>query len=281
MEKSVQVEFPFELPSSSCNTCAAPMQSSSLPSRPSFTADLQPVLVGAALSYDIVDGVIDQVVHSAMELAAVAHVTKLASPVTGPCMPLSEEDEWIDNMLDNITKLEEKYGAMSKSVCDDRLIFSAEVAIPAFVKAKSLSCIWLFGGSHVLHRMRRKVREPAMRRQTLGCKPRFDVPSPFASIPGFKTNLDIIAILQAPIGGFIYKGGAGDNTTWQLYADAVFIWPRLSSGSLYPMHYIPNSFGRCFCLFYAGEEMEKFCLPTPSSFLIAPPRLSMHARSRP
>ena len=142
------------------------MQSSSLPSRPSFTADLQPVLVGAALSYDIVDGVIDQVVHSAMELAAVAHVTKLASPVTGPCMPLSEEDEWIDNMLDNITKLEEKYGAMSKSVCDDRLIFSAEVAIPAFVKAKSLSCIWLFGGSHVLHRMRRKVREPAMRAKT-------------------------------------------------------------------------------------------------------------------
>ena len=82
------------------------MQSSSLPSRPSFTADLQPVLVGAALSYDIMDGVIDQVVHSAMELAAVAHVTKLASPVTGPCMPLSEEDEWIENMLDNITKLE-------------------------------------------------------------------------------------------------------------------------------------------------------------------------------
>ena len=60
VEKSVQVEFPFELPSSSGNTCAAPMQSSSLPSRPSFTADLQPVLVGAALSYDIVDSVIDQ-----------------------------------------------------------------------------------------------------------------------------------------------------------------------------------------------------------------------------
>ena len=174
-----------------------------------------------------------------------------------------------------------KYGTKSKSVCVDGVIFSAEVAIPAFVKAKSLSCIWLFGGSHVLHRMRRKVREPAMRRQILGCKPRFDVPSPFGSIPGFKTNLDIIAILQAPIGGFIYKGGAGDNPTLQLYADAVFIWPRLSSGSLYPMHYIPNSFGRCFCLFYAGEEMEKFCLPTPSSFLIAPPRSSMHARSRP
>ena len=60
VEKSVQVEIPFELPSSYCNTCAAPMQSSSLPSRPSFTADLQPVLVGAALSYDIVDSVIDQ-----------------------------------------------------------------------------------------------------------------------------------------------------------------------------------------------------------------------------
>ena len=146
------------------------MQSSSLPSRPSFTAGVfQPELVGAALRYDIMDSVIDQVMHSGVELAAAAHVTKLASPVTGPCMPLSEEDEWIENMLDNITKLEEMYGAMSKSVCDDRLIFSAEVAIPAFVKAKSLSCIWLFGGSHVLNRMRRKVQEPAMRRQALGC----------------------------------------------------------------------------------------------------------------
>ena len=101
-----------------------------------------------------------------MELAALAHVTKLVSPVTGPCMPLSEEDEWIENMLDNIAKLEEKYGTKCKSVCVDGVIFSAEVAIPAFVKAKSLSCIWLFGGSHVLHRMRRKVREPAMRAKT-------------------------------------------------------------------------------------------------------------------
>ena len=65
-----------------------------------------------------------------MELAALAHVTKLVSPVTGPCMPLSEEDEWIENMLDNIAKLEEKYGTKSKSVCVDGVIFSAEVAIP-------------------------------------------------------------------------------------------------------------------------------------------------------
>ena len=45
-------------------------------------------------------------------------------------MPLSEEDEWIENMLDNIAKLEEKYGTKSKSVCVDGVIFSAEVTIP-------------------------------------------------------------------------------------------------------------------------------------------------------
>ena len=58
-----------------------------------------------------------------------------------------------------------------------------------------------------------------------GCKPLFDIAkaSPFGSLPGFETNLGIVPIPQAPIGGYIYKGGTADETTWQLYAEAVYI----------------------------------------------------------
>ena len=58
-----------------------------------------------------------------------------------------------------------------------------------------------------------------------GCKPLFDMANvcPFGSLAGFATNLGIVAIPQAPIGGYIYKGGTGDSTTWQLYAEAVYL----------------------------------------------------------
>ena len=59
-----------------------------------------------------------------------------------------------------------------------------------------------------------------------GCKPLFAAnvsPAPFGCLPGFETNLGVVSIPQAPIGGYIYKGGTGDNTTWQLYAEAVYI----------------------------------------------------------
>ena len=46
---------------------------------------------------------------------------------------------------------------------------------------------------------------------------------PFGALPGFETNLGVVPIPQAPIGGYIYKGGTGDNTTWQLYAEAVYL----------------------------------------------------------
>jgi len=58
-----------------------------------------------------------------------------------------------------------------------------------------------------------------------GCKPLFDMANvcPFGSLAGFETNLGVVPIPQAPIGGYIYKGGTGDNTTWQLYAEAVYL----------------------------------------------------------
>jgi len=58
-----------------------------------------------------------------------------------------------------------------------------------------------------------------------GCQPVFDMVNvcPFGALPGFETNLGVVPIPQAPIGGYIYKGGTGDNTTWQLYAEAVYM----------------------------------------------------------
>ena len=40
-----------------------------------------------------------------------------------------------------------------------------------------------------------------------GFKTLFEVSSPFRPLPGFLTNLGIIAIQQAPIGGYNYEGG--------------------------------------------------------------------------
>jgi hypothetical protein len=60
---------------------------------------------------------------------------------------------------------------------------------------------------------------------TGGCKSKFDNPDypPFGSLPGFCTNLGVVPVPQDPIGGFVYKGGTDADTTWQLYADAVYI----------------------------------------------------------
>ena len=133
VEKSVQVGFSSELSSSS--SCAFPLPSSDLPSRPNYVAGvLQPELVGAALSYDIVDEVVthmlDYAVDNAKQPAPVADATKSTSPVTGPCIPVSKDEEWVEDMLVTIGKLELKYDAKYKPVDEDGVIYSAEVAIP-------------------------------------------------------------------------------------------------------------------------------------------------------
>ena len=263
VDKSVQVGFESELSPSCGSTCAIPSPCSDLPSRPSYVSGvLQPDLVGAAQSYSIVDGVVSQLLDSVVEVAKqpapVVDVTKWASPVTGPCMPASEDEEWVDNMVNVIAKLEDKYGAKYKPVEEGGVIHSAQVAIPRidFHQVKP----------H-LHRKLPKPDllpvqacsiDPALYTKCTGsmqCGKEYDgskhpgyvVPSaqsltgsatyaehdssskftessfPFGALPGFVTSQGVVAVPDEPIGGYVYAGGTGDGTVWQLHAQEVYI----------------------------------------------------------
>jgi len=263
VEKSIQVGLSSGLTSSSSSTCAIPSPCSDLPSRPSYVSGvLQPDLVGAAQSYSIVDGVVSQLLDSVVEVAKqpapVVDVTKWASPVTGPCMPVSEDEEWVDNMVDVIARLEDKYGAKYKPVEEGGVIHSAQVAIPRidFHQVKP----------H-LHRKLPKPDllpvqacsiDPALYIKCTGsmqCGKEYDgskhpsyvVPSaqsltgsatyaehdssskftessfPFGALPGFVTSQGVVAVPDEPIGGYVYAGGTGDGTVWQLHAQEVYV----------------------------------------------------------
>ena len=226
VEKSVQVSFPMESSPSLVSTSVV-QKSSSVLTRPSFVSGvLQPELVGAALTHDIAEGVVDGLLDAVVEIA---NKTDFAENV-------AKDAEWVENMLVNIAKLEERYSAKYKPVEDDGIIYSAEVPIPRvdFSKVKP----------H-LHRNLPKPtdypvhscsQDPKFYTECFSsdshnmyyacgstpCKPKFDTTFPFGSLPGFETNLGIVAVPQAPIGGYIYAGGCGTNTTWQLYAEAVY-----------------------------------------------------------
>ena len=49
--------------------------------------------------------------------------------------------------------------------------------------------------------------------------PKFETEFPFGSAPGFLSNLGITGVPTVPIGGYIYDGGAGQNTSYVLYAE--------------------------------------------------------------
>ena len=131
-EKSEQVGIPFGL-SSSSSTCSVPLPCSDLPSRPSYVAGvLQPELVDAALSYGIADSLVEDLLSAVVSVAKkpVPVVVKGSSPVTVPFMSVSEDEEWVDNMLEVLEKLETKYGAKYKPIEEGGIIHSAQVAIP-------------------------------------------------------------------------------------------------------------------------------------------------------
>ena len=49
--------------------------------------------------------------------------------------------------------------------------------------------------------------------------PKFETEFPFGSAPGFLSNLGITGVPTVPIGGYIYDAGAGQNTSYVLYAE--------------------------------------------------------------
>ena len=46
---------------------------------------------------------------------------------------------------------------------------------------------------------------------------------PFGALPGFVTTLGVVAVPDEPIGGYVYGGGAGAGTVWQLHAQEVYL----------------------------------------------------------
>ena len=189
-------------------------------------------------------------------------VVKGSSPVTVPFMPVSEDEEWVDNMLEVIEKLETKYGAKYKPVEECGIIYSAEVAIPKvdFSKVKPhlhkklpkpglfpvqscsqdpdfyLKCT----GATSPHTCNRQhdgeVHEDldekltpvgfiggTWKKSQHSSASLFSRAAPFGNSPGFLTSLGVVAVPDEPIGGYIYAGGAGDSTVWRLHAEAVFV----------------------------------------------------------
>ena len=225
VEKSVQVSFPM-VSSPSLVSTSVVSKSSSVLTRPSFVSGvLQPELVGAALTHDIAEGVVDCLLDAVVEIA---NKTDFAAKV-------AKDAEWVENMLLNIAKLEERYNAKSKPGGDDGAIYSAQVAIPKvdFTKVKphlhrnlpkpSLCPVYACSEDPKFYTQCCKSICETCRSAPGPLKAKFDSPSPFGSLPGFYTNLGVVPVPQDPIGGFVYKGGTDADTTWQLYADAVFI----------------------------------------------------------
>jgi len=214
VEKSVQVSFPMVSSPSLVSTSVVP-KSSSVLTRPSFVSGvLQPELVGAALTHDIAEGVVDCLLDAVVEIA---NKTDFAAKV-------AKDAEWVENMLLNIAKLEERYNAKSKPGGDDGAIYSAQVAIPKvdFTKVKP----------HLLRNLPKPSLCPVYgcsEDSTLYARLLVAHPDsglsrfPFGYLPGFQTNLGIVPVPRDPIGGFVYKDGTGDGTTWQLYAENVYI----------------------------------------------------------
>ena len=250
-EKSIQVGVPFGR-SSSSSTCTVPLPCSDLPSRPSFVAGvLQPELVDAALSYSIADSLVEDLLSAVVSVAKkpVPVVVKGSSPVTGPFVPVSKDEEWVDTMLEVIEKLETKYGAKYKPINEGGDIHSAQVAIPRidFCQVKphlhkklpkptlipvqacsmdpavytkctgALNCTKDYDGLKHKHAQPHAHFDHDSRSEFTGSQ------FPFGALPGFVTSLGVVAVPDEPIGGYIYAGGAGDATVWQLHAEAVFL----------------------------------------------------------
>ena len=191
---------------------------------------------------------LDYAVDNAKQPAPVADATKFTSPVTGPCIPVSKDEEWVDNMVDVVMKLETKYGAKYKPIEEGGVIYSAQVAIPRidFQQVKP----------HLHRKLPKPDRlpiqacslDPDLYTKCTVCGKENDAskhlghstPSavyadhdsrskftessfPFGALPGFVTSQGVVAVPDEPIGGYVYAGGAGDSTVWRLHAQAVYI----------------------------------------------------------
>ena len=141
-----------------------------------------------------------------------------------------------------------KYDAKYKPVAEDGVIYSAQVAIPRIdfqqvkphlhrklpkpdrlpiqacsidpdLYAKCTICGKEFDGSRHLG-----CSTPSAVYADHDSKSKFtESPFPFGALPGFVTSQGVVAVPGEPIGGYVYAGGTGEGTVWQLHAEAVYL----------------------------------------------------------
>ena len=243
VDKSVQVEFSLNCTSSLASTCEIPMENSeivgcllnsNLPSRPcSVSGVLQPELVGAALSNSIVDSLLNNLIQTVVS-SSVAN-----KPLTVVDVP--KEDKWLEDMVVAINKLKAKYGAKYKPIEEDGVIHSAQVAVPRIdfsqvkphlhrklpkpdsvpVQACSIDPNFYTSCTICANARIKGFQHPEHNYRA--CSPPFEQPLPFGALPGFVTSQGVVAVPVQPIGGYVYAGGTGDATKWQLHAQEVFV----------------------------------------------------------
>jgi len=152
---------------------------------------------------------------------------------------MRKENERHHHLVTTVDILQAKYMEKYSPQQDGAFIFSAEVAVPKVDFSKVKPHLHRNLPKPNLYPVHSCSPDPKFYTECYlvrhvdnhqgcagGCKPLFDAnvsPTPFGCLPGFETNLGVVSIPQAPIGGYIYKGGTGDNTTWQLYAEAVYM----------------------------------------------------------
>ena len=181
------------------------------PPRPhSITGVLQSDVKDDALPEDLIDDII------AKDLID-DNIAKIADKAA---MHQQEEEKNL-HMATVVDTIQATYMAKYQPKQGDGMVHSAEVAVP------------FIDFSKVKPHLHRKLPQPS-RCSVQGCHPdpASDEPdakrckcchAPFGCLPGFYTSLGVVAVPKDPIGGYVYAGGTGDNTVWQLHADAIYI----------------------------------------------------------
>ena len=209
---------------------------SNLPPRPqSVSGALQLEPVGDALVQAGFDS--DVKPHGGLHCALVEDLVGDIVDKVVDSVAMRQEEEWFDKMSANVDNVQARFSARYSPQVEDDVIYSAEVAIPRvdFSKVKP----------HLHRNLPKPISVPVLACSPDptfygkcsvhtgqsppycggNCKTLFEHPlrSPFGSLPGFCTSLGIVAVPKDPIGGYVYAGGTGENTVWQLHADAIYI----------------------------------------------------------
>ena len=230
---------------SSLSSCEVKMNSSEVvecllmsnlpPRHQSVSGVLHPEPVGGALARTGFDS--DVKPHGVLHCSLVEDLLGDILDKVVDSVVMRKEEEWLAKMSTVVDTIQAKFMAQYSPRQDGDIIHSAEVAIPRvdFSKVKphlhknlpkpNLFPVHSCSPDPTFYTDCHAAKRPNHDGCSGGCKPLFDMLNvcPFGSAPGFATNLGIVPIPQAPIGGYVYKGGTGDNTTWQLYAEAVYL----------------------------------------------------------